>query len=368
MFLKTFIQLCLTSVVLGSVINNPNVRVFKRVVDQQPILPVEVTNFSTDGQGIGPVTGIDLDSNGDLFVFHSGDRSWNASTFKRGSNVLSNAALVPINQDTIYRVDPNTGRRLSSFGKDFFNMPHGLKIDSQDNIWVTDAGRHQVFRFKKGATTPDLELGVKFVPGSDDKHFCKPADVAIASSGEFFVADGYCNSRIIKFSSSGQVISKWGVPLNRAVSPYTLNIAHSITLVEELDLVCVADRESSRANCYNAGLKGGTTGIFNRTIIPQNQAGKIYAVYYSKADRAIIAAGVTSQTPISYWGRVTYPPRAYTYSLTGQQIMAWAHITPTIAKYGESLIHDLCTSPDGQDLFLADLDQHRVYKYTYRVQ
>ena len=33
-------------------------------------------------------------------------------------------------------------------------------------------------------------LGEKFVHGNDDKHFCKPTDVAVTESGEFFVSDG----------------------------------------------------------------------------------------------------------------------------------------------------------------------------------
>lgn len=40
---------------------------------------------------------------------------------------------------------------------------------------------------------PILELGEKLVPGNDEKHFCKPTDVAVAKNGDFFVADGYCN-------------------------------------------------------------------------------------------------------------------------------------------------------------------------------
>ncbi|KAK7011016.1 peptidyl-alpha-hydroxyglycine alpha-amidating lyase F21F3.1, partial [Biomphalaria glabrata] len=127
-----------------------------------------------------------------------------------------------------------------------FNVPHGLTIDHKDNIWVTDVGRHQVLRIPKGATKPDLELGEKFVSGDDDKHFCKPTDVAVASNGDFFVADGYCNNRVLKFSSTGKLLSQWGAQEgNNGMTPYTLNIPHSLTLIEELDLICVADRENS---------------------------------------------------------------------------------------------------------------------------
>jgi peptidylamidoglycolate lyase len=47
-----------------------------------------------------------------------------------------------------------------------------------------------VFRFPRGQKEPDLIIGEKFVPGNDDKHFCKPTDVAVAQNGDFFVADG----------------------------------------------------------------------------------------------------------------------------------------------------------------------------------
>ena len=69
-------------------------------------------------------------------------------------------------------------------------MPHGLTLDHEDNVWVTDVALHQVMRFPKGAKTPDLVLGTKLEPGYDDDSFCKPADVVVLKTGEFFVADG----------------------------------------------------------------------------------------------------------------------------------------------------------------------------------
>ena len=71
-----------------------------------------------------------------------------------------------------------------------FYLPHGLTVDKQGNIWVTDVGLHQVFRFPPGSDTPDMTLGERFIPGTDQKHFCKPTDVAVMSNGDFFVSDG----------------------------------------------------------------------------------------------------------------------------------------------------------------------------------
>ena len=48
----------------------------------------------------------------------------------------------------------------------------------------------QVLRIPAGKDKPDFVLGEKFVPGSDLKHFCKPSDVIVLKTGEFFVSDG----------------------------------------------------------------------------------------------------------------------------------------------------------------------------------
>lgn len=108
-----------------------------------------------------------------------------------------------------------------------FYLPHGLTVDDRGQLWVTDVGSHQVFKLAPlapptasngtaaaaAAAGPSilLELGRKLQPGSGDDRFCKPTSVAVVPvSGEFFVADGYCNSRIIKFSAAAVKLAEWG--------------------------------------------------------------------------------------------------------------------------------------------------------------
>ena len=71
-----------------------------------------------------------------------------------------------------------------------------------------------------------MVLGVAFESGTDEKHFCKPTDVAVSErTGDFFVADGYCNKRILKFSSDGQlkqIISKYNI----SVWVYNINLSY----------------------------------------------------------------------------------------------------------------------------------------------
>jgi peptidylamidoglycolate lyase len=91
-----------------------------------------------------------------------------------------------------------------------FYLPHGLTVDANNNVWVTDVAQHQIFKFPQGGGKALLTLGVAFVPGNDYKHFCKPTAVAVMSDGDFFVSDGYCNSRIIKFDKNGNFLMQWG--------------------------------------------------------------------------------------------------------------------------------------------------------------
>lgn len=61
------------------------------------------------------------------------------------------------------------------------------------------------------ARRPALTLGVALESGSDERHFCKPTDVAVVSAtGDFFVADGYCNARVLKFDRTGRLLKQWG--------------------------------------------------------------------------------------------------------------------------------------------------------------
>lgn len=107
------------------------------------------------------------------------------------------------------------------------------------------------------------------VPGNDDKHFCKPTDVAVSSkTGEIFVADGYCNSRIMKFDAKGKFLGSFGNMNTDQEQPKNgeLFVPHSLALIEDLNLLCVADRENQRIQCFTAGLS--PKGAHQRAVSP----------------------------------------------------------------------------------------------------
>lgn len=172
-----------------------------------------------------------------------------------------------------------------------FYMPHGMSLGKSGAIWVTDVALHQVFRLVKTNSAPfiktELILGQAFQPGSDDEHFCQPTGVVEASDGSIFVADGYCNSRIMKFNGkTGQLLAKFGKPTpstyNDVPEPGTFFIPHSLALIENSDLICVADRENRRVQCFAAGLRNNSnTGRFVAEI-SHAEFREIYAIKYAK--------------------------------------------------------------------------------------
>ena len=96
----------------------------------------------------------------------------------------------PIKSPTLLVTDP-TGKVIHKWGKSLFYLPHGLSIDMAGIIWMTDVARHQIFKLSSIKKKGPLALGEEFVPGSDEKHFCKPAAVlSDPKRNRIYVADG----------------------------------------------------------------------------------------------------------------------------------------------------------------------------------
>jgi len=157
------------------------------------------------------------------------------------------------------------GKYLYSWGKGVFVNPHAVRVDREGNLWTTDTGTHQILKF-----TPEgrllMALGVKGQAGADAKSFNRPTDVAFAASGDFFVSDGYGNSRIVKFSADGKYLFEWG---KRGSAPGEFNLPHAV-VIDSKGRLYVSDRENNRIQIFDGAGKfirqwthlGATQGIF----------------------------------------------------------------------------------------------------------
>jgi len=176
-----------------------------------------------------------VDSHNHVFVFHSADREWSEPF-----------PAEPIKAPTIVVFNGETGELITQWGQKMFVMPHGLSVDNYDNIWVTDVGRHQVFKFSHEGELL-LTLGEDRVPGADKTHFNLPTDVAVQDDGGFFVSDGYGNSRVMKFSSAGKFEFQWG---SEGSKHGQFDLPHGIAIGNQ-DKVFVADRSNARIQVFN---------------------------------------------------------------------------------------------------------------------
>ncbi len=190
-----------------------------------------------DNFTLGSPTGLGKDTNGNIIVFHRSGRTWD-------SMPISHLPL--ITKNTISTIDSKTGEILKSWGKNLFIMPHGLEVDNHNNIWVTDCGLHQVFKFDSDGNLL-MTLGEAKVSGNDSLHFNLPTDVAVSKDGSFYISDGYENSRVAKFSKEGKYLFEWGKFGNEKGE---FNIPHGIDLDNEGN-VYVADRENNRIQKFD---------------------------------------------------------------------------------------------------------------------
>jgi peptidylamidoglycolate lyase len=185
----------------------------------------------------GNPTGIGIDTSGNIVIFHRAGREW-PLTGSMPENTIQ--------QKTILILDKETGSMIDSWGSDVFIMPHGLTVDRENNIWVTDVGLHQVFKFSHHGQLL-MTLGEAKVAGNDSTHFNKPTDIVVAADGSFYVSDGYGNSRIIKFSPAGKYLFEWG---KKGSGAGEFDIPHGIAL-DEKGHIYVADRENSRIQIFD---------------------------------------------------------------------------------------------------------------------
>jgi len=297
--------------------------------------PIEVHGWDS-GLNLGQVSAVDVNPSDDPVVFHRGPVTWEAESFDSENRLVARSGN-PIQVDTILTLDANKGKIKSGFGKNLFFMPHGLDIDQEGNTWVTDVGLHQVMKFPAGETKPSLVLGEKFVPGSDSGHFCKPTSTAVASTGQIFVADGYCNSRVAVFDSVGRHLhdleGDW-------------NVVHGIVLYEQEDILCIADREGKKVECVGAGLRAPQFRGQSATVLPG--LGRVYG----------LAGRGTALIAVNGRGASYDPPaRGVTLdlSLDNQLVDVW----------GTELQnpHDVAIARAGDAVYVAEIGPNRLRKF-----
>jgi DNA-binding beta-propeller fold protein YncE len=181
--------------------------------------------------------------------FPSGVTRWGAATgvaVDRDDNVyvLHRNPTMPI------MVFDRNGKFLRAWGQGMFKTTHFLRVDPSGNVWVTDRGDMQAFKFSSDGKLL-MTLGKKGVLGDNTSQdtFNGMADVSFSKSGDIFIADGEGpNTRVVKFAEDGKFLKWWG---GKGTDPGQFNVPHSIA-IDSRGRVYVADRSNNRIQIFDS--------------------------------------------------------------------------------------------------------------------
>src|SRR5262245_1282758 len=213
-----------------------------------------------EGHTIGETEGVALNSKKHLFVY---TRSGNAGP-ARGATAAQ-----------LFEFDQN-GKYVKQWGEDAygFSFAHAVRVDKNDNVWVVDEGSNMVIKFnpqglvtmvlgRKDESIDYLERYLEEARHTDPAAFTtvgagggrggtfnRPTDVTWDNDGNIFVADGYNNSRVAKFTKDGDFVKSIG---SRGPGPGQFNTPHTITS-DAKGNIYVGDRGNSRIQVFDPDL------------------------------------------------------------------------------------------------------------------
>jgi streptogramin lyase len=202
-----------------------------------PYTPIEHWGHLPAGRTWGSTSAIDVAPNGHIWVAE-----------RCGANTCA-GSMLPV----VLEFEPS-GKLVKSFGAGMFVFPHGMHVDRDGNVWVTDAqghgGKgHQVIKF-----SPDgkvlLRLGKAGIAGSRNNELNQPSDVVVGPTGDVFVADGHdagSNMRIVKYKADGTFVKTWGKP---GSAPGEFNVPHGLAF-DSKGRLFVADRANNRLQIFD---------------------------------------------------------------------------------------------------------------------
>ncbi|HMR82727.1 MAG TPA: peptidyl-alpha-hydroxyglycine alpha-amidating lyase family protein [Niabella sp.] len=287
-----------------------------------------------DNIHLGNPVGIGIDTGQNIIIFQRGEKEW---------PLLGPIPRKPIASNTVLIINKYNGALIDSWGSNLFIMPHGLTVDRENNIWVTDVGLQQVFKFTHDGTLL-MKLGLAGIPGNDSVHFNKPTDIAVAKDGSFYVSDGYGNSRVVKFSPQGKYLFEWGI---RGSEPGAFNIPHAVSL-DDKENIYVADRENNRIQIFDSNGK-------LIKIITDKSFGAIYSVFFDAKHQKLIAADDFSFLKIKH---------------RGSDVLVMDSEGKIEARFGRSgsydgsatWYHDLAIDNE-ENIYLCDILENRIQKF-----
>lgn len=287
------------------------------------------------------------------------DESWPARPLPAAWGGVSAVAVDSLDQVWIFnrgeipvQAFSRDGKRIAAWGQGLFSGPHGLRLDRDGNLWVTDVQLHVVQRFTpKGELL--LTLGTRGEPGEDERHFNRPTDVAPAPDGGIVITDGYVNNRLVHFDAAGRFVKSQGRLGSR---PGEFSLPHA-AVFDSRGRLYVCDRNNARIQVFERD--GTFLAEWRNLVIP-------WGICVTRRDEILVCG-----TSPARWGQeriLGSPPSdqlVMKFTADGHMQELWAFPLGREGKErpGElNWLHGIAVDSH-DDLYLGDIKGCRVQRF-----
>ncbi|MBV9970454.1 MAG: 6-bladed beta-propeller [Xanthobacteraceae bacterium] len=328
-----------------------------------PAIPFDsVANFPNlpAGMNFGEVPGVAVNSKGHVFVFTR-------------SNSAGGPAYAPAAAQLLeFTAD---GQYVGEVGKGLYAwaFAHSVRVDKDDNIWAIDKGSDMIVKFNPAGRV-EWVFGRRKESADDeakpwehvepplapiDGMFRQPTDIAWDSRGNFYITDGYINSRVAKYDKNGDWVKSWG---SKGTGPGQFRTPHAIA-IDRNDNIYVGDRANRRIQVFDT--EGKFLRMFSIDLPPEPGTHATYGNTPSgeRLAQVIGAPNSICITPgpnqVMFVGESTFPGRIFKVTLDGK-------VLGVIGKSGRNLkqfsgAHGLAC-PSENEIYVAETANWRVQK------
>ncbi|MBM3814265.1 MAG: 6-bladed beta-propeller [Acidimicrobiia bacterium] len=264
------------------------------------------------GWNFGECTGVEVDANDYVWVYNRG-------------------------RHPVMQFDKN-GKFLSAFEEAPVTSAHGLGIDPDGNVWLVDVKGHAVMKFNRAGRLQMVITNAGKQPGNNEAQYAfnEPTGIAFTPGGDFYVSDGYVNSRVIQFRKSGEYVRHWG---KKGDQDGEFNLVHDVAL-DEQGRVYVADRTNERIQVFDAA---------GKFLQKWTHAGAPWGLAYAAKEKALYIAD----------GKYN---RVVKLNLEGQ-------VLGTLGGFGKGpgqfdFAHHIAVDSEGS-IYVVEIKNWRVQKFAY---
>jgi len=263
------------------------------------------------GWNFGEVSGVDVDRNDNVWVFHRGQHP--VMQFDKSGKLLQAWTDVPVKSS------------------------HGIRVDPEGNIWLVDVAGHQIIKMSPEGRVKMVisNAGQVAAKDNDAKYgFNRPTSLTFHPNGSIYVSDGYVNSRVVRYTKDLEYIQHWG---KKGTGDSEFDTVHDIT-VDKRGRLYVADRANNRVQVFDAD---------GKFLTKWTDLGQPWGVYYAKNEDVIYMADGENN-------------RVIKVNLEGQLLGVLSSFGKAPGKF--DFAHHLAVDSTGS-IYVAEIKNWRVQKF-----